>query len=181
MTIRIRIRRRKTAGRRIAPGAHAKRRGAAPLMPALPARRRLLLAGCGFLFAACTPNVLHHGYLPRKGDFEKIREGMSKAEVEAILGTPSTTATIDVDGDSYYYISTVTEQKAFMKPKVIDRKVFAIRFDRNGLVKSFALYGLEDGEIVNISDRKTPTRGRELTILQQIFSNIGSVGPAIGE
>ena len=142
-------------------------------------RLALLAAAAGL--AACTPDVMHHGYLPRKGDFEKIREGMSKAEVEAILGTPSTTATIDVDGDSYYYISTVTEQKAFMKPKVIDRKVFAIRFDRNGLVKSFALYGLEDGQIVNISDRKTPTRGRELTILQQIFANIGSVGPSIAQ
>ncbi len=149
-----------------------------------PCRRQVLwlalLAGAAGL-AACTPDVMHHGYLPRKGDFEKIREGMSKAEVEAILGTPSTTATVDVDGDSYYYISTVTEQKAFLKPKVIDRKVFAIRFDRNGLVKSFALYGLEDGEIVNISDRKTPTRGRELTILQQIFSNIGSVGPGVAQ
>ena len=144
--------------------------------------RRSLLALAGALaLAGCAPNVLHHGYLPRKGDFEKIHEGMSKAEVEAVLGTPSTTATVDVAGDSYYYISTVTEQKSFLKPKVIDRKVFAIRFDRDGLVKSFALYGLEDGQVVNISDRTTPTRGRELTILQQIFSNIGTVGPSVGQ
>ncbi len=139
-------------------------------------RQFLLLAGM-FLLGACTPTVLHHGYLPRKGDLEKIREGMSKAEVEAILGSPSTTATIDTAGDSYYYISSTVEKKAFFKPKEVDRKVFAIRFDRNGLVKSFALYGLEDGQVVNISSRKTPTRGRELTILQQIFSNIGNMAP----
>ncbi len=141
----------------------------------LAASRRAVLAGALALLAAgCTPTVLHHGYLPRKGDMERIREGMSKAEVEAILGSPSTTATIDAAGDSYYYISSTVEQRAFLKPKETDRKVFAIRFDENGLVKSFALYGLEDGQVVNISSRKTPTRGRELTILQQIFSNIGN-------
>ena len=140
----------------------------------LAASRRAFIAGGLALFAAgCTPTVLHHGYLPRKGDMERIREGMSKAEVEAILGSPSTTATIDSAGDSYYYISSTVEQRAFLKPEETDRKVFAIRFDENGLVKSFALYGLEDGQVVNISSRRTPTRGRELTILQQIFSNIG--------
>ncbi len=135
--------------------------------------RRAALLGL-LALGACTPTVLHHGYLPRKGDLEKIHEGMSKAEVEAILGSPSTTATIASQGDSYYYISSTVEQKAFLKPQETDRKVFAVRFDQNGLVRSFALYGLEDGQVVNISSRKTPTRGRELTILQQIFSNVGN-------
>ncbi len=140
--------------------------------------RRAALLGL-LALGACTPTVLHHGYLPRKGDMEKIHEGMSKAEVEAILGSPSTTATISTQGDSYYYISSTVEQKAFFRPKETDRRVFAIRFDENGLVRSFALYGLEDGQVVNISSRKTPTRGRELTILQQIFANVGNfAGPA---
>ena len=141
--------------------------------PAIASRRLFVAMAAAGLLGACTPTVLHHGYLPRKGDLEKIHEGMSKAEVEAILGSPSTTATIDSTGDSYYYISSTVEQKAFFKPEETDRKVFAIRFDRNGLVRSFALYGLEDGQVVNISSRRTPTRGRELTILQQIFSNFG--------
>ncbi len=137
-----------------------------------PDRRQILVFAAGAFLAACTPDVVHHGYLPRKGDFEKIHEGMTKAEVESILGTPSTTATVDIDGDSYYYISSVTKQSAFFKPEIVDRKVFAIRFDREGRVKSFALYGLEDGQIINISDRTTPTPGREMTILQQLFSNL---------
>ncbi len=137
--------------------------------------RRAFLIGAAAL-GGCTPTVLHHGYLPRKGDMEKIHEGMSKAEVEAILGSPSTTATISTQGDGYYYISSTVEQTSILEPKETDRKVFAIRFDENGLVRSFALYGLQDGQVVNISSRKTPTRGRELTILQQIFSNFGTGG-----
>jgi outer membrane protein assembly factor BamE (lipoprotein component of BamABCDE complex) len=44
-------------------------------------------------------------------------------------------------------------------------------------VESFAHYGLEDGRIINFSDRTTPTRGREMTILQQLISNAGNVSP----
>ncbi len=139
-----------------------------------PTRRRLLglmgALGGTMLLAACQPTVLHHGYLPRKGDLEQLREGMSRAEVEALLGSPSTTATIESLNDSYYYISSTTKQTAFLKPKEVDRRVLAIRFDRNGLVKSFAIYGLEDGQIVNINDRKTPVAGREMGILASLFS-----------
>ncbi len=137
-------------------------------------RRRLLAGGAvlaaTMLLAACQPTVLHHGYLPRKGDLEQLREGMSKTEVEALLGSPSTTATIDSVNDSYYYISSTTRQTAFLRPQEVDRRVLAIRFDRNGLVKSFALYGLEDGQVVNINDRETPAAGKELGILQSLFS-----------
>ena len=97
----------------------------------------------------------------------------ARSHASASQISPSTTATISTQGDSYYYISSTVQQQAFLDPEEIDRKVFAIRFDENGLVRSFALYGLEDGQVVAISGRKTPTRGRELTILQQIFSNIG--------
>lgn len=101
---------------------------------------------------------------------------MPKAEVEALLGSPSTTATVNVTGDSYYYISSVVEQRSFLEPKEIDRKVLAVRFDQFEQVESFAHYGLEDGRIININSRKTPTRGKELSVLQQLFSNIGKFG-----
>ena len=133
-------------------------------------RRGVLLLCGAALLSACTPTVLHHGYLPRKGDLEQLREGMTKAEVEALLGSPSTTATIDTVNDSYYYISSTTKQTAFLKPQEVDRRVLAIRFDRDGLVKSFAVYGLEDGQVVNISDRETPAAGKELGILASLFS-----------
>lgn len=145
------------------------------------AMRRWLAAGvlalAAIAIANCSPIVDHRGYLPRPGDLEKVSQGMSKTEVEAVLGSPSTTATINHSGDSYYYISSVVEQRAFLKPQEVERQVFAIRFDPEDRVEQFAHYGLEDGRIVNFSDRETPTRGREFTILQQLFSNIGNVNP----
>ena len=103
---------------------------------------------------------------------------MSKAEVEATLGSPSTTATVRTTGDSFYSISSVFEQQAFFDPQEVDRKVLAIRFDANDQVESFATYALQDGEIINVNTRKTPTAGRDMTILQQIFANLGTLEPA---
>lgn len=147
-----------------------------------PARRRLLAAAlvCALAggVAACSPNVDYRGYLPRAGDLQKVQVGMSKSEVEAVLGSPSTTATVNLAGDSYYYISSVVEERAFFRPKEVERQIFAVRFNHDDQVESFAHYGLEDGRIVNYSSRETPTRGRELTILQQLFSNIGRFNPA---
>ena len=136
--------------------------------------RRIFLIGasCSIL-AACQPTVDYRGYQPRGDDLAKIQVGMSKADVAALLGSPSTTASIDVEGDSYYYISSKVEQKAFFDPVETDRQVFAVRFDRSDRVASFANYGLEDGKVIDFSTRKTPTKGKELTILQQLLGNIG--------
>ena len=48
-------------------------------------------------------------------------------------------------------------------------------FNPDGQVTKVAEYGIEDGRYVNFSDRKTPTRGRELSVLEQIFGTIGAI------
>lgn len=127
--------------------------------------------------AACSSNIAHRGYLAKPGAFAQVREGMPKSEVEGILGSPSTTASVNYQGDSYYYISSTTEQKAFLNPTEVDRQVIAIRFDQNDQVANLGQYGLEDGKVIDINSRTTPTKGRELTIIQQLLGNIGKPGP----
>ncbi len=129
--------------------------------------------------AACTPTIDRRGYLPKANDLQRISPGMSKTEVTALLGSPSTTATVNYSGDSFYYISSKVETQGFLDPKETERSIFAIRFDQVDQVQSFAQYSLEDGQIINVNSRKTPTRGREFTILQQLFGNIGG-GSLVG-
>ena len=52
----------------------------------------------------------------------------------------------------------------------------AIRFDNAGRVSNVARYGVEDGKVIDLITRTTPTYGREITLLQQLFGNIGRVG-----
>jgi len=129
---------------------------------------------------ACTPTVDRRGYLPRANDLQRVSPGMSKTEVNALLGSPSTTATVNYTGDSFYYISSKVETQGFFDPKETERGIFAIRFNQYDQVASFAQYTLEDGQIVDVNTRKTPTRGREFTILQQLFGNIGGALPGAG-
>ena len=42
-----------------------------------------------------------------------------------------------------------------------------------GVVRDFASLGLEDGRIIELVERKTPTAGNEITFLQQLFGNLG--------
>ena len=105
---------------------------------------------------------------------------MSKTEVEGILGSPSTTASINFQGDSNYYITSVTQSLALsFKAKEVSREVIAVRFDKGDQVTSFAQYGLEDGRIININSRETPIVGNELSILQDIFKGILGSKPGL--
>lgn len=145
----------------------------------------LIGALCATLVAACSPSIDHRGYVAKPGAFDQISSGMSKTEVESILGSPSTTASIDFNGDSYYYITSITEGRAFLAPKETNREVIAIRFDRQSQVQSFAQYGLEDGRIIDVNTRKSPVAGENYSILAQIFrgllnSNAGPSGPILG-
>ena len=136
-------------------------------------RRTFLLGAASAALAACQPTIDYRGYQSRGGDLAKVQVGMAKSEVEGLLGSPSTTASINVEGDSYYYISSRVEQKAFFDPVETDRQVFAVRFDQTDRVVSFANYGLTDGEVIDFNTRRTPTKGKELTIVQQLLGNIG--------
>jgi outer membrane protein assembly factor BamE (lipoprotein component of BamABCDE complex) len=138
------------------------------------ARAPMWLFGLMFatLISACSPSIDRHGYIARPGAFGQISEGMSKTEVEGILGSPSTTASVNFEGDSNYYISSTTQSRSFMQPKELNREVIAVRFNKSDQVSSFAQYGLEDGRIININSRQTPVVGDDLSVLQDLFRGI---------
>ena len=132
------------------------------------------------LMAACTPQINHRGYYPKAGAFAQVSEGMAKSEVEGILGSPSTTASVNFQGDSYYYITSTTEAKSFLAPVETSREVIAVRFNKNDQVTSTAQYGLQDGRVIDINYRKTPVTGSELTLLQELLHSLGSATPGVG-
>ena len=138
--------------------------------------RTIMIAAClttsAAVLAACSPVVEERGYIFDPNDLTKIQPGItSKEQVRSIMGSPSTTST--VDGEAWYYICSKFETTTFYRPKEVDRAVAAFYFEKTDVVQEVAYYGLEDGQIVNFVDRTTPTRGKELTVLGQIFGNLG--------
>lgn len=149
----------------------------------LSASTLLSVAAIAVFLSACSPTVEHRGYIAKPGAFNQISNGMSKMEVEGVLGSPSTTASVAFQGDSYYYITSTTESRAFLQPKETNREVIAIRFDQGGQVQSFAQYGLQDGRIIDVNSRQTLVAGEDTSVLRQIFRGIGNskAGPMLGD
>ena len=137
--------------------------------------KKYLFIALVFLSASCSPIVENRGYVfdEKLLDQIKVNETISN-DVMDILGSPSTTSAIDAS--TWYYIYSKAETVAFYHPTVTDRRVLAVSFNDDNKVKNLKYYGLEEGKIISYVDRTTPTRGRELTVLQQLFGNLGRLG-----
>ena len=137
-----------------------------------PGKRTLIVLAAAVLLAACSPRVEIRGNLPDPDLLAELEIGaLNKRQVEEMFGSPSSVSTFG--DENWYYISERTETTAFYAPDVVDRKVVVIKFDDKGVVRDFASLGLEDGRIIELVERKTPTAGLEITFLQQLFGNLG--------
>lgn len=122
--------------------------------------------------AACNPTLRTHGYIAAEDKPQAVEvESDTRASVLARLGNPSVKSTFDEN--TWYYLTSVRQRLAYLRPLTEERTITAITFNEDGQVQKVAEYGLENGQYVNYVDRETPTRGRELSILEQIFGTIG--------
>lgn len=129
------------------------------------------------LASACGEIVDQRGHQPVPGTIEKLEVGaQGRDDVLRLMGSPSTIATF---GDEvWYYISTKNESTAFLQQRVIEQRVVAVSFGGDGRVREIKQYELKDGKEVAMVTRKTPTAGKELTVLEQILGNVGKfAGP----
>ena len=134
-------------------------------------RKTILLLSTAVMLIGCTPVVNQRGYLPDPDAEKKITAGKdTKTTIQAALGYPSTEATFTQAGDAWYYITSVEKQMAFFNPTVQSRAVLAVYFDKDGKVTDLKHYTLRDGHVVAFETRETPSHGRELTFLQQLFN-----------
>jgi outer membrane protein assembly factor BamE (lipoprotein component of BamABCDE complex) len=95
----------------------------------------------------------------------------SRDEVAAILGSPSSITPFG--SDTWYYISQRTETFAFLAPKVTERQILVVKFDKDGRVAKVDTLGLEAGQVINPIKRKTLTHGNKMTIIEQLVGNLG--------
>ena len=123
--------------------------------------------------AACAPITSYSGFQAIESDPKDVKVGAdTKSTVRGKLGSPSATSTFDPN--IWFYMNQVKQRVAFRKPTVIARNVTAITFNKeNEQVESVNNYTLKDGKVIAFNGRETPTRGRELTILEQLLGNVG--------
>lgn len=127
------------------------------------------------LMASCTRPPIQHGYVLSDTALEQIPVGSSREQVLLVLGTPSTTSTIN--GDTFYYISQIADRRPVLGDEIIDQRVLAIYFDDTGMVREIANYGLQDGKVFDFITRRTRTGGAEVSLIAQMIGAVGAGNP----
>jgi len=132
-----------------------------------------LAAMLGGAVAGCTPVIKNHGYVPDDELLAEITVGQdTRGSVQRKIGRPTSTG---VFNDAvWYFVASKVKHYTYHAPEVIDRRIVAVQFADNDVVSAVDIYGVEDGRIIDLQTRTTPTHGRRLTILQQILGNLGS-------
>ena len=126
------------------------------------------------LTAACAPRITTQGFQVIDNKPDEIVVGTDTREtVLAKLGSPSTASTFESE-NVWYYVSQVTERYTYSTPKVTQRNITEITFNEgNGIVANVRTVNLDDQVDVAMAKRETPTRGRSLTVLEQLLGNVG--------
>lgn len=133
-----------------------------------------LIAAAALAIAAgaCAPTIGINGFQSVDVKPADIVAGTdTRTTVLARLGSPSATSTFE--DNIWYYISQTTEKYTYNNAQVSQRSVTAITFDEAGdKVTEVKTLGLADGQQVAMNSRETPTRGRQLTIIEQLLGNV---------
>ncbi len=131
-----------------------------------------LIIATSLTVSACGNGRAVRGYIFDNELADAILPGVdNRQSVHSTLGTPTLTATFD-DG-TWYYITTIVRVRPVFWPDPKFHRVMAVRFNEQGVVENVDNYDLSDMKAITPVADKTPTKGRKLSLFQQIFGNVG--------
>lgn len=142
---------------------------------------RAKVLGAGALLAmavalsSCGTIRESRGYVVDQLLLDRVQPGIdNQRSVQATLGRPTFASQF---GDStWYYVSSVTGRRPFVRPRIRTHQVLAVRFDQAGNVTATDISGIDQVVYLTPDGDKTPTLGRERGFLEDLFGNIGTVG-----
>lgn len=139
----------------------------------------LVLAGA-LGAAGCAPEVNQRGHVPNPESLAEIKPGQqTRDQVLDMLGSPTAIGTFE--DTRWYYITRKTEHLAFYDPDLIEASVVLVEFDQAGFVKQVAHLSNDQARDIELVERTTPTKGREMSVFEQLLGNLGVARPGGGE
>lgn len=153
------------------PTAHTATRSS----PVAKAARFALLAGALAALGACSSIRESRGYVSDNVLLRSIQPGIDNLRsVEGTLGRP--TFSSQYGQPTWYYVSSITGRRPFVRPRIKTHGVLAVKFDEAGNVTAVERSGIDKVVYLRPEGDKTPTLGRERGFLEDLFGNIGQVG-----
>ena len=121
---------------------------------------------------SCAPHKNIHGILISDYDVDNIVIG--ETNIEYFIqkyGEPSFTGAFN---NKVYYKHETTQISPAGKKEFLSRKILSLEIDKNGIILSKNLLGLNDSLDLMPASGKTETAGSDFTFFQQVFSNLRS-------
>lgn len=135
---------------------------------------RLVAVVAVLSLVACATLYRNHGYVPTDDELAVLQVGVDTQEtVATTIGRPSAQGLLNDVG--WYYIQSRFELVGGRAPKEVDRQVVAITFTEDGVVANIERFGLEAGQVVQLSRRVTEPNVKSASVLRQLFGNIGRI------
>ena len=142
---------------------------------------KIVTLGCAIaVLGACSSIRESRGFIDDPILTRTVQPGIdNRRSVEGTLGRP--TFESQYGEKTWYYVSSVTGRRPFVRPRIRDHSVLAVKFDDAGNVASVERSGIDEVVYLRPDGDKTPTLGRERGFLEDLFGNIGQVGaPGVG-
>lgn len=134
-----------------------------------------LVLALGALASGCTSIRDHRGYIIDQTLVDSVQPGIDNRDsVEKTLGRP--TFASQFGAKDWYYISQTVKTPPFRKPQTSEQTVLRVSFDQAGNVTAIDRRGMEQVARLSPNGDKTETLGRDRSLLEDLFGNIGSVG-----
>ena len=73
------------------------------------------------------------------------------------------------------YRTGTPNSRAYYKTQTRSRTVVAFNFDPEGVVNEVVNYDLANAMDIALIERETPTKGKELSVLEQLIGNVGAL------
>ena len=128
----------------------------------------LPLAGCSLFEAQSTTR----GDPVDVDSLKQLTPGVTtSADASALLGSPTARETFD--DNSWIYISQITRPRVGRLPGVLMQRVVVLNFDAGGVLRTVKVYDKADGHDISMAPGTTATPGASVSILQQLFGNVG--------
>ncbi len=136
--------------------------------------------GCALLaLGACSSIRESRGFVNDPVLTRSIEPGIDNLRsVEGTLGRP--TFASQYGEPTWYYIASTTGRRPFVRPRIDNHSVLAVRFDELGNVTSVDRTGIDQVVYLQPDGDTTPVLGRERSFLEDLFGNIGQVGAGGG-
>jgi outer membrane protein assembly factor BamE (lipoprotein component of BamABCDE complex) len=138
-------------------------------------RLRIGLACLGLVaLVACAPVYRNHGYVPAPDELALVEVGVDTRETVAEkVGRPSTSGLLNDVG--WFYVQSRYKNVGPRQPQEVDRQVLAITFTEAGVVENISTFGLEDGQVVQISRRVTDSNIKGIGFIRQLLGSLGKI------